>query len=615
MRRTWDSNFGLWPRLAFRISLGFTTLFLAFLILGEWTLRESMNNLLNERLIIAQTTANQIDAMLHEAIIDLELAYRLTESFPRHQAGSNLGSDPDNPFIFNMVRLDGEGVVEASSPDSRHPPGTDLSGNANVSASVRLHRATISEPFVDPQTGFLGVEVIVPIYDGNRLIGLESGYVNLTSSAFIEPLRQVAALGDTGHASLVDADGRTLASTYDLEPLTPGEHATFYKAAWQAGKPQIATVPFEIELPDEDIGEMHVMAYAPLDLAPWGVAVGGDEDETFFGVRRLRWGIFILGTITLVTVWGATLIGTRRFLRPVHELTHAAQQIDQGRLDTTLNISQTGEIGAMATALEHMRLKLIASLEQLADLNENLETRVKEQTTHLRQQQALTRQLLRRAITAQEDERARLSRELHDEIGQVLTALEISIDRLIHALPSGEPEAMEQLQKMRALTDQAIIDLRRMVTALRPGVLDELGLIAALDWISTHMLRPLGVNVSLQVEGMDDRLPNEIETVLFRIAQEAMSNVARHSQAKNLIVRLEKGRDQVIMTLSDDGQGLDPTRPPAASDFTRGLGLAGMRERASLVRGQVSIESAAGKGTTVQVIIPMPDSVPPDQNE
>jgi len=588
------------------------TLFLAFFVLGEWTLRESMNNLLNERLIIAQTTASQIDAMLHEAIIDLELAYRLTESFPYQRAGSNLGSDPDNPFVFNIVRLDGAGIVEASS---LHPPDADLSRNANISASVRLRRATISDPFIDLQTGFLAVEVIVPIYEGGRLIGLEAGHVNLTSSAFIEPLRQVAALGETGHASLVDADGRTLVSTYDLEPLTPGEHAAFYKEAWQAGKPLIATVPFELDLPGEDIGEMHVMAYAPLSLAPWGVAVGGDEDETFFGVRRLRWGIFILGTITLITVWGATLIGTRRFLRPVHDLTRAAQQIDQGELETSLNISQTGEIGAMAIALENMRQKLITSLEQLADLNENLETRVKEQTAHLRQQQALTRQLLRRAITAQEDERARLSRELHDEIGQVLTALEIGIERLIHALPAEELEALEQLQKMRALTDQAIIDLRRMITALRPGVLDELGLIAALDWISTHMLRPLGVIVGLQVEGMDGRLPNEIETVLFRIAQEAMSNVARHSQAKNLVIRLEKGSDQVTMTLSDDGQGLDPTRKTAASDLTRGLGLAGMRERASLVRGQVSIESSAGKGTTVRVIIPLPDTAAQDQNE
>lgn len=301
--------------------------------------------------------------------------------------------------------------------------------------------------------------------------------------------------------------------------------------------------------------------------------------------------------------------------RPVRDLTRAAQQIDRGELETTLNISESGEIGAMAAALEHMRQKLTASLEQLADLNENLETRVKEQTAHLRQQQALTRQLLRRAITAQEDERARLSRELHDEIGQVLTALEIGIERLIHVLPTDELEALEQLQKMRALTDQAIIDLRRMITALRPGVLDELGLIAALDWISAHMLSPLGVNVRLQVEGMDGRLPNEIETVLFRIAQEAMSNVVRHSQAKNLVIRLEKGSDQVTMTLSDDGQGLDLTRTTPASDSTRGLGLAGMRERASLVRGQVSIESSAGKGTTVQVIIPLPDAAAQDRKE
>ena len=144
-----------------------------------------------------------------------------------------------------------------------------------------------------------------------------------------------------------------------------------------------------------------------------------------------------------------------------------------------------------------------------------------------------------------------------------------------------------------------------MITALRPGVLVQLGLVPALGWVADHTLRPLGLHVTIEAGNLQRRLPDEIETILFRIAQEAMSNVARHSEATLLTVRLAQTEGHVTMTLRDNGHGFDLSAITAVPEQERGLGLAGMRERASLAGGQVIVQSEPGQGTTVQVIVPL----------
>ena len=303
--------------------------------------------------------------------------------------------------------------------------------------------------------------IALPAWSDGRISGLVFGLVDLDSAAIKAPLSQAASLGVTGHASLVDQDGRSLFTTLDIPFQSPGEHSTFYRKAMLSRQALIETVPFESDLPeaDETRGEKHVMAFARLKVEPWGVAVGGDLDETFAGVGRLRLGMVILGGLTLACVWAATLVGTRSLLGPVRELTAAAQRIADGRLRTPLPASQDGEIGVMANALERMRLQLLSSIEALADWNDTLEARVREQTDSLRQQQAITRHLLRQVISAQEEERGRLARELHDEIGQTLTAVELGLERLATSLPPGESTAQRRLEQMRALTERALVDL------------------------------------------------------------------------------------------------------------------------------------------------------------
>lgn len=631
----WLLNLGLWPRMSIGISLGFLVLFVAFLLLGERALQDSSERLLEERQVIAQMTAGHLDGLLQQAVDELKRVERHADFTlaappdtvsPLATVAGSAGSDPTNSpllaenhllvlpyerlstFAPGIAVLDTTGRVVASYPPELYPSNADLSQWACVARSLERRAVTISVPYHDDYAGLPTAAIFVPIFDESRFLGLLQGMIDLRSAPVLEALQQAAMIGDSGHALLVDEQGRTLASSFDLPFLAPGEHASFYRQAMAQGEPVVETVVNELNWAREPSNHAHVMAFAPLSMAPWAIAVGGDVDETFAGLRRLRMGLVVLGIVALAGTWATTLFGTRLLVRPVEHLTRSAQRIATGDLQTPLAAPEGGEIGAMADALEQMRILLLTNIRELATWNETLEERVEEHTAKLHQQQQMTQQLLRRVITAQEEERTRISWELHDEIGQTLTAVQLSLDRLART-PAKEAERRERLERARMLTAHALAELRHVIAALRPGVLDQLGLAPALNWMADHTLRPLGLKVTIETVGLTGRLPGELETILFRIAQEAMSNVARHSDAQQLDIHLTRTNGRVTMTLVDDGRGFDLSTVTSTPSQMHGLGLAGMQERASLAGGQVTVKSAPGQGTTVHVALALPAAV------
>ncbi|HBY97693.1 MAG TPA: hypothetical protein DEP84_27755, partial [Chloroflexi bacterium] len=292
--------------------------------------------------------------------------------------------------------------------------------------------------------------------------------------------------------------------------------------------------------------------------------------------NSLQQSLLLFGGALLL---GAALLGVtmeRSVVQPLSQLTQAIRDFDRGDLARRVQINISDEIGELARAFNHMA----GGVGEKVQLEQQLRQRTVELErlyTALQEKEAMRAQLLKQIITAQEEERARLSRELHDEIGQMLTAVQLSLDRLAKTLSTADAAARERLDRARTLTEQTLADLRRVIAALRPGVLDQLGLVPALGWVADHTLRPLGLQVNIETNGLQGRLPGEIETILFRIAQEAMSNVARHSKASRLTIYLVQTDGQVTMSLRDDGVGFDPASVATAGlDQSRGLGLAGM---------------------------------------
>lgn len=224
----------------------------------------------------------------------------------------------------------------------------------------------------------------------------------------------------------------------------------------------------------------------------------------------------------------------------------------------------------------------------------------------LLEREAMRRELLRHTVIAQEDERARIARELHDETAQFLTALSLNLATLQRNCP-GDEKSEQLLERLQKLSRQMSEGIQRMVHDLRPAQLDDLGLVSALQVLVDEARSRTGLEISLEVAGDRRRIDPLVETVLFRVAQEALTNVARHAGCDQANVQLTYASEWVSVRVRDEGTGFDSAE---AHSPPRGWGLEGMRERAESVGGELHLHSAPGSGTTVEVQIPLNPTEP-----
>jgi two-component system sensor histidine kinase UhpB len=208
----------------------------------------------------------------------------------------------------------------------------------------------------------------------------------------------------------------------------------------------------------------------------------------------------------------------------------------------------------------------------------------------------------RRLLETQELERRHLARELHDEVGQTLTATKMN---LLAVLRTPGAETAPLLEDGIALIDQIISQVRNLSLDLRPSMLDDLGLVPALEWYVDMQARRLGVSAHLETALGDTRLPAPLETACFRLVQEALTNVGRHAQAKQVWVVLRLDRNELVLEVRDDGAGFDVSAAWQRATHGTSLGLYGMRERVELLGGTIEIQSAPGQGTIIQARLPL----------
>lgn len=218
------------------------------------------------------------------------------------------------------------------------------------------------------------------------------------------------------------------------------------------------------------------------------------------------------------------------------------------------------------------------------------------------------RYYLRQVLIAQEDERKRVSRELHDETGQSLLLLIHGLDAISSSPGPKLPDHVrEKATELHTLAVDILDGVRRFAQELRPAILDHLGLIAAIEWMADSLRRERAITVTVAVSGSEHGLSPEAKLVLFRIAQEALANVKRHSAASKAVIKLQCGASGTSLMISDDGKGFEV--PQLLGDLARDgmLGLTGMRERATLIGGTLQVESKPGEGTVVTADLPPAD--------
>jgi signal transduction histidine kinase len=300
------------------------------------------------------------------------------------------------------------------------------------------------------------------------------------------------------------------------------------------------------------------------------------------GAESLQRYAYAVAVLVILMLAGATLYG-RQMARHVEEATRQREEYVAG-------------LRRAQEALEDRVRERTAELEEANGALRRSEERARgfaEERTRL----------LEQVMTAQEDERRRIARDLHDEVGQSLTSLLIGL-RTMRERPSGGVDE-QRVGDLHAVAAAALDEVRRLARGLRPATLDDLGLAAALERYTADYAQATGVPVRLEAaEGDLGRLPGAVETALYRIVQEALTNVSKHAAARNVRVAVARRAATVEVVVEDDGRGFDAAavlcRPPAAR-----LGLTGLRERAALLGGEAAITSAPGRGTRVTVRIPL----------
>jgi PAS domain S-box-containing protein len=216
------------------------------------------------------------------------------------------------------------------------------------------------------------------------------------------------------------------------------------------------------------------------------------------------------------------------------------------------------------------------------------------------------RELTRRLVAAQEEERKRIAQELHDELGQALTAISLDLGSIEKALPpEAPPEIRERLIDARSLADEVDERISELALDLRPSLLDDLGLLPTLQWYLNRYSQRTGIEVSMDFRGLENRLPNEVETTLYRVIQEALTNIARHAQAGTVRLSLERSAAAVIASIQDDGQGFDIEEAQSSVASPGGVGLLGIKDRVSTLGGRVEFHSKPGQGTRIDTVIPL----------
>jgi signal transduction histidine kinase len=433
-------------------------------------------------------------------------------------------------LLAGAMVVDGDGNVLASGVDQDPALNAEVSACADVREAIRTGKATVCGPGAGARSSRRFAVVPLRGVTGRTTVAAV-GVLDLSDPAWAA-LVQPMALSASARLQLLDERGGVLA----------GSAAT-------------------------GSGASDVVVSERLTVLPWTLVLSEPAKETFAAVRLLERRWLVLGPslagIAAVFAWGVA----RSVKRPLAQLDDAAAAIATGDLTKPLPALGHDEIGRLGRSFEAMRLALAKDVTR--------------------------RHLLRKVITAQEEERKRIARELHDETCQTITALKMKLDAA----------GMDDAQAMAA---RSIDELHRIIYDLRPSILDDLGLLAAIRWVAQRNLAPQGVQVRCEFEEPLARLPFEMEIAVFRAVQEAINNVVRHAHAETVLIEVGVDRGVLQVDIEDDGAGFDVAGIGAPEAGGRGLGILGMHERMDLIGGSSKVTSSPGGGTRVSLRIPIP---------
>jgi signal transduction histidine kinase len=350
-------------------------------------------------------------------------------------------------------------------------------------------------------------------------------------------------------------------------------------------------------------GERVLSSFTPLNIPDlhWVMLSEIDENEAFASVLALRRQLFYSGLVILLVAVGFGMVISLTITRPIHILTTVTERFGRGDFDKRADVRVRDEIGDLARTFNTMADKIRSHTGRL---EEEVRERRHAEEELIRSQEQF-RNLSRHLQTVREEERKGIAREIHDELGQNLTTLKLHLSLLLEDLPSSDTSLRGKFMTIIADIDTTIQSVKRIISSLRPGLLDDLGLVAAIEWQAEEFQRRTGIPCNLHISPPDISLDADRSTAVFRIFQETLTNVARHAGAAQVAVTLLADEHAISLRVQDDGCGITAD---SISD-PRSFGLLGIRERAHYWNGTVTFEGVPGSGTSVDVTIPFEGAV------
>jgi len=375
--------------------------------------------------------------------------------------------------------------------------------------------------------------------------------------------------GEGSAAFVISPDYQVI---YQIGELATLEDVTHHPGVAEALRGESGTT--YVQVADSE----HVVAFSPIQPTGWALVI----EEPWESVANPLLNTTQLAPLVLVPVLLLALValwfGARQIVQPLQALETRASDLAWGDFQTiTESVGGIEEINRLQSTLIHLAGKIKRSQEGL-------------------------RGYIGAITTGQEDERGRLARELHDDTIQALIALNQRV-QLTQLKVADDPEALSALEEIQSLAEATIQDLRRLIRAMRPLYLEDLGLVAALEMLARETSTNDSFSLNFQYKGLEKRLPPETELAIYRIAQEGISNIIRHANARNALLKLDFSSSNTTLTISDDGSGFNAPESPA--EFVPGghFGLLGMHERAELIGARMEIQSSPGEGAQLTITI------------
>ncbi|MBI4685459.1 MAG: HAMP domain-containing protein [Nitrospirae bacterium] len=588
-------------------------------IISYFAVNESINRSLQDRLTLARIISNYVEVFLNRnlnRLYDVSLSGKINLEDDDWQPEKRMLETAYNYSLFT------EGVFLLDKHGNElltYPPHVEYFSNLTyinyVNQVLQYGKSVISNIYTIEPIKKKVIFIMVPLKDSEGMItGIVGGTLGPTEH-FLNQLLQSGKIENNSYIEIIDSNEIVVASDNPSRIFQHHKHDSILSKMIIEGKAGILECRHGFSSPDSAKKPIDRLAFVPLSAAPWGVIVGQSEKEVFETSMKLkRWFLsFAIIFVASSTVFAVGL--SRNIVKPIKSLIAATNRIAEGDLSKAVGNFGSDETLMLSRSFDDMRLRLAESRDSIQRHNLELEQRVAQRTKELEENRKKLADLLMEVMSAQEEERKRIARELHDDTSQSLNAMLMSLDALSMSL-DGNDMLKHRLGQLREHSMLTLHGVHQMIKDLRPPVLDDLGLESAIRWCLERHLGEKGIQFYFKTTGKCKEIQTcsgavlscaKIELMLFRVIQEAIINVSKHANAENVLVSLAFHDSSLEITIEDDGEGFDIQKVFASfkTGKNRGFGLLGMKERIALVGGRLRICSRPQEGTMISACIPL----------